>query len=347
MTTETIERLPTRPVEETAAWRPADLAADPSWIHRLNEDELEELAAALRSVSTRGLSTGNFRREDFPLPTLSARIDRIIRELEFGRGCVLIKGLDVERYTMPDLKSLYWGLGVHLGIPITQNAKGDLVGQVKDSGREYQSKNVRGYTTNDAIRPHCDSSDVVALLCAHHAKSGGESLIASSITIFNEILRTRPELLDVLADGFHFDLRGEGATGDPDEVTRHKVPVFCYHEGRLSARFNQKTIEDGQRKAGAPLTEEAQEAVRYVGELALRDDIRFDMLFERGDIQILNNHTILHARNDFEDFPEPERKRNLLRLWLNLRNGRNLPPHFAERLNTGPRGGVAVKGRDY
>jgi hypothetical protein len=347
MTADVIAGFPAQPIEEPAAWRPEDLKSDTSWVHRLSDKELDELNEALVYVRARGLSALELKRADFPLLLLSGRIKRIIHELEHGRGCVLLRGLDVAQYEIADLKTLYWGLGTHLGVPVSKNAKGDLIGQVTDSGREYEGKNVRGYTTNDAIRPHCDSSDIVSLLCVHHAKSGGESIISSSVTIFNEILKTRPEYLDGLAEGFYFDLRGEGASGNPDEVTRHKVPVFCYYDGRLSARFNQKTIEDGQRKAGAPLNGKTLDAVRYVGELALRDDVRFDMRFERGDIQILSNHTILHARNEFEDFPEPKRKRNLLRLWLNLRNGRKLPPQFAERLNTGPRGGVAVKGTDY
>lgn len=347
MSAEPVARLPTHPIEEPAAWRPADLASGASWVYWLHDAELEELKNAIDQVRERGLRPCKFARDDFPLPSLSRRIERIIHELEHGRGFVLIKGLDVERYGMADLKTLYWGLGVHLGLPISQNAKGDLIGQVTDGGRDYRRKNVRGYTTNDAIRPHCDASDIVSLLCVHPAKAGGESIIASSVTIFNEILRTRPEHLEDLARGFHFDLRGEGASGDPDEVTRHKVPVFCFHRGRLSARYNLRTIEDGQAKAGSPLSGMTLSAVRYVGELALRDDIRFDMRFERGDMQILNNHVILHARNGFEDFPETERKRNLLRQWINLRDGRALPPEFAERLNTGPRGGVAIKGRDY
>jgi len=322
------------------------MAADDSWIHYLGDDELAELGAAAEHVTARGLAAGNFKREDFPLPTLAGRIDRIWHELEYGRGCVLIKGLDITRFDMPALKALYWGLGVHLGLPITQNAKGDLIGHVTDGGREYQSENVRGYTTNDALRFHCDSADAVSLLCVHHARSGGDSLIASAITIFNEMLQHYPQHLETLSEGFYFDLRGEGASGDPNEVTRHKVPVFSYFDGRLSARYNQKTIEDGQAKAGEPLAGSDLEAVRCVAELANREDIRLNMTFERGDVQILNNHMVFHAREAFEDFPEPERKRNLLRLWFNIRNGRKLHPAFAERLNTGPRGGVAVKGRD-
>jgi hypothetical protein len=288
-----------------------------------------------------------FTREDFPLEGLAARLEGVVDELEHGRGCALLRGLDPGRYSRDELRALYWGIGVHVGTPISQNAGGELMAEVTDGGREYRQKNVRGYTTNDALRAHCDASDVVTLLCVHPARRGGESVFTSSVTIFNEILRRRPDLLAPLAEGFHFDLRGEGATGDPDEVTRHRVPVFSFHEGVLSARFNQKTLEDGQRKSGSSLDARAREAVQMVADLALREDLRYDMRFEAGAIQLLNNHTVLHARTAFEDWPEARRRRLLLRLWLNLREGRALHPRFAERLNTGPRGGVAVRGVDY
>ena len=143
--------------------------------------------------------------------------------------------------------------------------------------------------------------------------------------------------------GFHFDLRGEGVTEDPDETTFHRVPVYSWYAGRLSCRYNGKTIEDGMRKAGMPLEGVALEAVRAVGELAAQPPFRFDMTFERGDIQLLSNHTVLHARAGFEDWPEPERRRDLWRVWVNLRDGRPLQAAFADRLNTGPRGGVQVR----
>ena len=128
-------------------------------------------------------------------------------------------------------------------------------------------------------------------------------------------------------------------------MTFNKVPVFSFYDGRLSCRFNAKTIIDGQTKAGAPLDGLALDAVNKVRELAMDEDFRFDLTFRQGDIQILNNYMILHARNGFEDFPEQHRWRNLLRLWVNLHNGRQLAPEFADRLNTGPRGGVKVQER--
>ncbi len=333
----------TGPVTGPSAWTSAELAADDGWIYPLSDTEIGEIEAAVAGVGEKGLKVFEFGADDFPLPSLGAKLDAVIEQLENGRGCALIRGLDPAKYDEDTLKMLYWGLGVHLGTPISQNARGQLIAHVRNTGSDYQSSNVRGYTTNARIAPHCDPADTVGLLCAHPAKSGGRSEIASAMSIYNELLDHHPEYLEPLFRGFHFDLRGEGATGDVDEVTFNRVPVFSYFDGRLSCRYNRKTIEDGQVKAGEPLEGLALEAVQAVADLAMRDDLRFDLAFRQGDIQILNNHMILHARGGFEDHPDPDRGRNLLRLWVNLRDGRKLAPEFADRLNTGPRGGVMVR----
>ena len=52
--------------------------------------------------------------------------------------------------------------------------------------------------------------------------------------------------------------------------------------------------------------------------IAASPELYFDMDLAPGDIQWLSNHTILHARTGYGDYPEPERKRHLLRLWLSL-----------------------------
>lgn len=332
-----------KPITEASAWTAGDLAADRSWLRTFTPAELAEIDAAVAVVQSKGLGAYQFGRDDFLLPTLDVRLQDTADDLEQGRGVVLLRGLAPERYDMDSLYTLYWGLAVHLGTPISQNAKGDLIGQVTDSGRDYQAKNVRGYTTRAALRPHCDASDVVGLLCVHPARAGGASCIASAATIYNTILVERPDFIEPLCRGFHFDLRGEGVTDNPDEVTFNRVPVFSYFDGRLSCRFNGKTIFDGMAKSGAPLSGDDLAAVEFVRELAMRPGIRFDMDFRPGDIQLLNNHMVLHSRTDFEDWPESARKRRLLRLWLNLDHGRALAPAFADRLNTGPRGGVMVR----
>lgn len=330
------------PVNEPCAWKATDFAGDDSWMHRLTAQDLGEIDDALAAVRRRGLRHFQFGKADFPLPTLGARIAEILRELEFGRGFAMLRGLPVDDYDVDSLYTIYWGLGAHLGTPMSQNAKGELIAEVTDRGKDYEQNNVRGYTTRAALVPHCDSTDVVTLLCVHPSKSGGASWITSSIALYNDILENHPEYLEPLYAGYHYDLRGEGATGAPDEVTRNAVPVFSWHEGRLSCRFNSKMIERGAIKSGRPLASLAQEAIRYMAETALKKPFRFDMEFQKGDIQLLNNYCILHSRETYEDWPEPERRRRLLRLWLNVPNGRALAPDFADRYNTGPRGGVAV-----
>ena len=339
-----MSEIPSPPVSGPSAWTSAELAADDGWIYPLGAAHIAELEAAVEAVGEKGLKLYEFGADDFPLPTLSATLVDIAEQLENGRGCALIRGLDAGRYDDETLKTLYWGIGVHLGVPVSQNARGQLIAHVRDTDVDYQSDNVRGYTTNARIAPHCDPADTVWLLCAQPAKKGGQSRIASAMTIHNEILASHPEYLEPLAEGFYFDLRGEGSTGDPDEVTFNRVPVFSTFDGRLSCRFNVKTIKDGMVKAGQPLRGLALEAVEAMAELAQRPDIRHDMDFHPGDIQILNNHMILHARGGFEDHRSPQLRRNLLRLWINLHQGRKLEPRFADRLNTGPRGGVFVTG---
>jgi len=337
----TVQLLST-PVREASAWRASDLAADSSWIYELTDDDVSELNQAIAGIQFRGLGPISFGRADFPLPRLGNLISRLLHQLEFGRGCALIRGLPVGHYDAKMLSILYWGLGSHLGQPISQNAQGELIAHVRDTGRDYKQKNVRGYLTRAPLAPHSDSCDVVGLLCVSAARTGGSSIFASSMTIYNEILAHHPEYLEALYRGFHYDLRGEGATGDPNEVTRRRVPVFSYFDGRLSCRFNGRSIENGMTKAGVPLSALEQEAIDYIAELVWRSDIGFRMSFRAGDIQLLNNHVMLHAREGYEDHNDEGRKRDLMRLWLNLYAGRKLAPDFADRFNTGPRGGVPV-----
>ena len=336
-------QIPERPIADPAAWTAAELGRDESWIRRLNPHHLVELKTATKKVRDRGLALYGFGREDFELPTVAPIIAECADGLENGHGCAVIRGIDVRDYDIDEIKLLYWGVACHFGIPMSQNAHGHLIGHVRDQGGDYYSKNTRGYTTKARLRPHCDATDAVGLLCWRTAKSGGESLMSSSISIFNEILATHLEYLPTLFRGFHFDLRGDGITDDPNETTFNRVPIFSWYAGRLSCRFNQKSIEEGMIKRGEPLSEFDQAAVDLVGRLALDDRFRFDLTFEPGDIQVLSNHMVLHSRTAFEDWPEEDRKRNLMRLWLNLRESRELAPEFADRLNTGPRGGVMVR----
>lgn len=327
-------------------WQRDDLMQSSDWRMQVSGAQMDELDKVLLAMADQPVVALAERRD--LLPRWQESLTHIRDELDKGRGLVLLRGIDAARYTLEQLRRLYWLLATCVGEPMIQNAVGELLGEVIDRGHDYQANNVRGYTTSAALAFHCDPADVVALLCVHPAKSGGTSHIVSASAVHNEIARLYPQFLRALYRGFHFDLRGEGAKGERDEVTEHRVPVFHYHHGRLSMRFNHKTIVDGMRKAGLPLAGDDLAAVDCVAQLSCRPDLVADMDFEVGDIQWLSNYDCLHARGAFIDWPEPERKRRLLRIWLNLRGGRPLRDDFSDRFNNGPRQGPKpVPGAGY
>lgn len=335
---------PDTPITEKSAWTAAELSADSGWIHRLSDAEISALEQVSLDLAERGKGITQFGRDDFEAPVELRKLnDWALRELEQGRGCALIKGLDVDKYERPQVETMYWVLSVLLGQPIHQNPDGDLIGEVTDKGLDYNDPLIRGYKTKQKLFFHCDGMDLVSLLCMEPSMSGGESQIASSMAVFNEVLANHPEYLPILYEGFHFNLRGEGQAGETHPVTKHKVPVFSWSDGRLSCRYLRKAIIEGQQFVGEPVSDLAKEALDYIQDLCVSDTFRYDMPFEKGDIQILNNYVTLHSRAAFEDWPDGTRKRLLLRVWMNMYEGRKLDPQFADRYNMGPRTPMRLK----
>ena len=329
-------------VSGPAAWTGAELRTSEGWVHRLSDAEIDELDAALRNVQRQGITLYDVTREDFPLPTLGSIVDGWVLDLEEGRGFILVKGLPIERYDEEEASIIYWGLGRHMGVPVSQNASGDLLGHVRDTGRSIKDPSVRGYQTRVRLPYHTDGSDVVGLLCFRPARSGGLSSIVSSTTIYNEVLRRRPDLVELLYQPFIYDRREEQG---PGEATWYASPIACYLDGKLSMRYVRGFIESAQRFPEVPrITERQRELLDLIDAIANDPDVVLRMDFEPGDMQFVNNYTIFHSRTDYEDFEEPERRRHLLRLWLTLRDGRRLDPAFGHGMGTedanGGRGGV-------
>ena len=165
------------------------------------------------------------------------------------------------------------------------------------------------------------------------------------MTVFDEIRRRRPDLLPWLFAPIETDRRGEVAEG---QKPYFRIPVFSWHAGLLSAIYQRKYIDDARNLPGVPpYTKEQEEALDLIDSLADDPVLHLRMEFQPGDIQLVHNHTIFHDRTAFVDWPKPERKRHLLRLWLAPSSARPLPEVFAERYGSvtpGQRGGVIVAG---
>ena len=335
-------------IGDRSAWYGPALKGSTDWIEHLSEAEIAEVESAAKELAEFAKSSvdlTSISTEDFPLPTLGPRLRRLLEEVLNGRGFVLIKALPVERWTKREAAIAFLGIGVHLGALRMQNAAGHLLGHVKDLGRASMDPDVRIYQTRERQTHHTDSCDVVGLLCLRTAKSGGLSSLVSSTTIFNEMRRRRPDLLRVLLDPIETDRRGEVPEGGK---LYFSIPVFNWHEGLLSVIYQRQYIESARRFPGVtPLSPVQSEALDLFDELANDPALNLTMELQPGDMQFVHNHTILHDRTAFEDFPEPERKRHLLRLWLAPPNARPLPEIYAERFGSvtlGDRGGIAVEG---
>lgn len=329
-----------------AAWYGPDLAGRGDWLMPLSAAEIAEVEAATNALVSCGADIAAITATDFPLPILGRKLRARVRdEVLDGRGFLLLRGLPVERWSIRESATAFFGLGAHLGSARSQNAKGHVLGHVRDLGLDAQDPNVRIYQTSARQTFHTDSCDVVGLLCLKPAQSGGLSALVSSTTIFNEMRRRRPDLLKLLLEPIATDRRGEVAEG---EKPFFEIPVFNWHEGFLTAIYQRQYIESAQRFPDAPrLTPAHVEALDLFDSLANDPRLHMFMEFKPGDVQLVHNHTLLHDRTGFVDWPEPERRRHLLRLWLAGWDARPLPTVFAQRygsVTVGERGGIVVRG---
>ncbi|HEY4067678.1 MAG TPA: TauD/TfdA family dioxygenase [Burkholderiaceae bacterium] len=346
MTGSSLER-PSR-IDGPAAWKGAQLARRDDWVETLSAPDIAEVDAAVAAFSRSGAGFGAISESTFHLPMLGPRLKRILRDVLHGRGFVLIRGFPVERCSIQQTATAYLGIGAYLGSFRSQNAAGHLLGHVKDTGADIANATTRYYQTNRELEYHTDSCDIVGLMCLKTSRRGGESRIVSSVSLYNEMMARRPDLANALFNAYPTDRRGEVPAG---QAPWFDVPVCNWHEGVLTTiyvgqyiRSAQKNFAEARRLSALEL-----EAIDLLDTLSNDPAFSLQMEFLPGDMQFLHNHQILHSRTDFEDWPEPERRRHLLRLWLAPKEGRALPPAFAARYGSvtpGDRGGIVVQGTE-
>lgn len=325
--------IPTAPLTSNPGlWRGAQFAHSDDWIFRFPPDALPEIEAALRHVRDRKLRAPDFGKVDFPLPRFSRVLHDMLEELEHGRGFFLMRGFPIERFSEEEAENVFWGLGQHMGIPLSQNADGHLLGRVRNLGLDINKSNVRAYQTSAELIFHNDQSDLILLMCLKQAKSGGLSRLVSVAAIQNEIQRRRPDLLAELYKPFYIDRRGERGREDEGDAPYYAMPVLSYYKGLVTCRYIRGYIESAQRFPDVPrLTPKQIEALDLFDAIANGPGMALSFLMQPGDLQIANNYCVLHARTSFEEHPDVAHRRHLLRLWIAAPNSRDLPPSFKER----------------
>jgi hypothetical protein len=312
---------PMEPVVDPAGWTAEDLHDVAAWSYRISDREADELAAGIAAVRRQGVPIVEVARESFPLGRFADVLADVRRELMDGRGIVMLQNFPIERFDREETAIAYIGLGAYLGKTMSQNKQGHVLGHVKDLGGDYADPHTRGYMTRAEMFFHADACDYVGLLCLQTSKSGGASRVASSVTVYNRILQQRPDLAKVLTEDFYRSRSGEV---NPGEAPFFKQPIFSFTDGYFSATGASDVVDKAQKQPGVAKFNEAQrEAVaRY---RATVEECALDIDFKPGDIQFLNNFVMLHTRREYEDWPEPARKRHLLRLWLSDPASRPIP----------------------
>jgi Taurine catabolism dioxygenase TauD, TfdA family len=332
-------------INGAAAWLGADMAQDErAWLRRLSPGNITELESAARHYLALGRDVGEITAADFPLPTFAHHLQLLQHKLLHGNGIEVLRGLPVASYSQEFATTVFCGIGAHLGRARSQNAAGHILGHVRDLGASSTDPNTRIYQTAERQTFHTDSADVVGLLCIREAREGGRSLLVSAETIYNRMRALRPDLLAKLFDPIATDRRGEVPEGASPWMS---IPPLNWHEGRLTVFYQRQYIDSAQRFDGAMrLTPAHVEALDMFDALANEPALHFSMQLEPGDMQFVYNHSQLHDRTGFVDWPEPQRKRHLLRLWLSVPGDRPLPECFKERYGSiavGNRGGIITK----
>ncbi len=333
MTHPTTDRLP-RPLRGPAVWRGEELARSGDWFNAWLSDELAEFDLALEGARGRGVPWQELGKRDFPLSRVARRLDHAAEALENGRGLVKLTGFPVARYAAEELKLIWMGIARHLGTPVPQDCRGQMMREIRNEGGDlaarhgslegvggtFLSSKARTYSSG-VLRFHTDRCDVVGLLAVGQARSGGVSKIVSTQAIHNAMLERRPDLLEELYRPIHRSRLGEEEGG---EAATYPLPVFGLRDGRFTSHYSRTYVEAAQLLPGTPrMTERQWQALDLLQELA--EELCFEMTLEPGDMQFLNNHVVYHARTAFEDDRKGGRVRLLYRLWLSMPNSRALP----------------------
>lgn len=313
--------------EDRAAWKKADLSDASEYTLQLDPAEQAELRSAVDAIANAGRLSPvhELTRADFPFSELGSRLRQGYENVRAGRGLVLVRGIPHEGWSLDHYAAAVWGIGTWFGRALSQNAQGERMGHVLDATREDPTP--RMYRSNFEIGLHNDPTAMLSLACWNPARRGGDSVFASAVTIHNEIAARAPHLLEHLYRGFHYHRLGEEAP-DQETVTPFRVPVFAQRNGQVSCRNARAGFIAGHQELDVPITDEELEAINLFDVIAREPENHLVVPLGRGDMVIINNYALMHARTGFEDDADPGRRRHLLRLWLDAEGFRDVPLEF-------------------
>jgi len=322
-----------QPITGPAVWDRKEIEIDESWLFNLSSQVQQELHEAVKKLSITNINFSKLTQEDFFLPSFTDTAESMREVLGYGRGLAKLSGFDVANYSIEEAKVAYFGIALHLGIPVSQSYRGDYIGEVID---KQDPVDRRPYHNGGEFIMHRDpTADVVGLMSIRKGKTGGLSRIMSAATVHNVLLTEKPELMDTLYKGYPY-MRTTPDRGDTELYTPYRIPVFKFADkGEFMAHYIPGFSEFYQEKDGisdAHIEVTAQTAVKDV--LWNRPELYLETMLQPGDMQFVNNRFLMHARTDYEDWEDVAKYRLLLRIWMQLPDLSVVPAdmqHFVNR----------------
>ena len=333
--------------QTAAAWQVADMERDQSWIFSIPDSAAKELARVVKAVFDPDRPLFDYTREEIDLGPAWDTIAAGLREAHRGRGVALIHGLPREGLSEDEFKLLNWAIGLHAGVARPQGKASQYISPVRDAGVDYRAASGRGYSSNAKLDFHVDGADLATLACYNTAKSGGQSMISSSVRARQGLIEERPDLAEIAHQDFYFSRQKEEAE---DEGAFYGQPLFDFADGLMFGKWNRNRVQSAQRIDGVPaLSDQQRETMDLLDEILARPEHMFTMYLKPGDMQIFNNHTTLHSRTEYVDFDDPAQKRLLFRLWLAPPDSTLLPDSWGDFYRSVTPGSVrgGIRGHEH
>ncbi len=301
-------------VTDASAWTASDNGGVELITRRLSPPQIDALENAV--ANTQSLAPEDVTREDFGAPAITQLMNAVRHDIMRGRGVALLSGLSLENRPEADFARIYVGLGKHLGTPAIQSPRGDRIGYVQ---HEPNPDN-RGYLMDTELGPHTDFHEILSLATIQTAVSGGISGMTSSASIYNAILAERPDLLEVLIEGYYCP--------DGTSTTDYKVPNFSIVDGQVSLYNYVLFTFAAARIRGEEVPPKLIEALRFLKQVCARPEMTISFEMQPGEMVFWHNFKVLHSRTGFQN--SDTKKRRLLRLWLNAFEHRPMSKGYLE-----------------
>jgi hypothetical protein len=308
---------PPQLVNDPSVWCAKDFGTPRSWVRELPPESVDELERSVRRAVAAGKTFVDVTRADFELPRTATLLRSVFEDLEEGRGFSVIGGFPVERFSYEEALVGYAGLSSHLGRLVDQSYAGAMKADVRDMGLAY-GKDVRGYHSNASLRFHTDGASLTGLLCLGESEEGGLSVLTSSGASSNAMLQQAPELHAILVKGFYHHRRGEHAPGE-NPVSSAPIPVFAFYNGLLHCNYD-RNQSMWSADEGIEISPRQIEAMDCLDALMARPELQLHMQMCKGDVQYVNNFTVMHSRTEYRD--GPTKTRHLVRYWIDVPNGK-------------------------